>query len=74
LTQARTSRYPEVQQLAKLLHPMIATDSRTERDAKVLLIQTMLFHGLAAFHASGAKSSQRFIKILCDSIQAVLGR
>lgn len=72
LTQARSGRYPEVQQLAKLMQPMITAESRAERDSKVQLIQSMLFHGLAAFYASGARHSQRFIQMLCDSVEAVL--
>jgi AcrR family transcriptional regulator len=74
LTQQRTARYPAVRQLAQMILPMIVAGSRAERDSKVQLIQTMLFHGLAAFYASGAKHNQRFIQTLCDSVEAVLQR
>jgi len=72
LTQERGSRYPEVQQLAKMMKPAVMASSRAERDSKILLIQSMLFHGLAAFYASGARHNQCFIETLCDSIEAVL--
>jgi AcrR family transcriptional regulator len=72
LTQERTARYPELPQLAKMMHLKIVAGSRAERDSKIQLIQTMLFHGLAAFYASGARHNQCFIQTLCESVEAVL--
>jgi AcrR family transcriptional regulator len=72
LTQERIDRYPEVQQLRKMMLPIIVATDRAEREAKILLIQTLVFHGLAGFYASGSRNSRRFIEILCNSVEAVL--
>lgn len=72
LTQARANRYPEVQRLTKMMSRLMAADSPAERQSKILLIQTMVFHGLAGFYASGARHNQRFIQTLCASVEAVL--
>lgn len=72
LTQERANRYPEVQQLTKMMSRLMAADSPAERQSKILLIQTMVFHGLAGFYASGARHNQRFIQTLCAGVEAVL--
>lgn len=72
LTRERANRYPEVQQLTKMMARAMAAGSRAERNSKILLIQTMVFHGLAGFYASGARHNQRFIRTLCTSVEAVL--
>jgi AcrR family transcriptional regulator len=72
LTGARIERYPEVRQLQDMMDRLLATDSRAERASKILLIQTMVFHGLAGFYSSGASHRQRFVQTLCAAVEAVL--
>lgn len=69
----RIGRYPEVQQLNSRLSRIMAAENRAQRDAKILLIQTLVFHGLAGFYALGAtRHSKEFIATLCSSVEAVL--
>lgn len=69
----RVTRYPEVRQLMDRLMQVLALDSRARKEAKVILIQSMVFHGLAGFYAHGAKrSGKQFIETLCCSVEAVL--
>lgn len=68
----RADRYPELQQLRKLLTRTMTASGRAQREAKTLLIQTMVFHGLAGFYASGAKHGECFVRTLCASVEAVL--
>ena len=72
LSQERATRYPEVQQLTKMMSRVMVAGNRAERESKILLIQTLVFHGLAGFYASGARHNQRFIQTLCASVEAVL--
>ena len=72
LTAERSARYPEVRHLQRMLNRLIVADDRAQRESKILLIQTLLFHGLAGFYRSGAKHSQRFIETLCAAVEAVL--
>lgn len=72
VTLARVTQYPEIRQLAKMMNRVMAVDTRAERESKILLAQSMVFHGLASFYASGAKHSQRFIRTLCVCVESVL--
>jgi AcrR family transcriptional regulator len=73
LSVERATRYPEVQQLMGLMNKVMAKDSRARRQSKILLIQSMVFHGLAAFYVSSAPyRSEFFIQTLCASVEAVL--
>lgn len=69
----RVDRYPEVRQLTRLIERKMTVHSRAQRQAKMLLIQTMLFHGLAGFHVAGnAGSGKTFVRTLCAGVEAVL--
>jgi AcrR family transcriptional regulator len=73
LTAERTGHYPEVRQLMKMIHRVMGTGNRKQQEFKQQLVQTMVFHGLAGFYASGErKHSKAFIETLCASVEAVL--
>lgn len=72
LTKERVERYPEVRQLRRMMMRLVVAGSRAERESKILLIQTLVFHGLAGFYTSGAKHNRRFIQTLCAAVEAVL--
>jgi AcrR family transcriptional regulator len=69
----RAARYPEVIELTKKLGQAMSAANRAERESKILLIQTLVFHGLAGYYALGkAVRSKQFLATLCASVEAVL--
>jgi AcrR family transcriptional regulator len=69
----RATRYPEAHQLASQLVRAMTAGNQAERDAKILLIQILVFHGLAGFYALGAtRQRKQFFETLCSSVEAVL--
>ena len=73
LVAERAARYPEVVELTKKLGMSMRSANRAERESKILLIQTLVFHGLAGYHASGKTvRGKQFLAALCASVEAVL--
>ena len=73
LVAERAARYPEVVELTKKLGMSMRSANRAERESKILLIQTLVFHGLAGYHASGKTvRGKQFLVTLCASVEAVL--
>lgn len=73
LAMGRAERYPEVRQLMELMFQHVPAASKKRRDFKILLIRSMVFHGLAAhFSSKSGKLNRSLIETLCNSVLAVL--
>ncbi len=73
LAMGRAERYPEVRQLMTLMFRHVPAASKKRRDFKILLIRSMVFHGLAAhFSSAQGKLNRSLIETLCNSVLAVL--
>ena len=73
LSWKRTNDMPEVQQLQLLMKGLMVPHSKEAMRAKMILVQCMLFHGLANFYELMSLSEvDAFVDTLCLSIEAVL--
>jgi len=73
LAWARSDNMAEVQALQKLITAKLPKKSLKANQAKMLLVQCMLFNGLASFYEINPEGlDQAFIETLCQSIEAVL--
>lgn len=73
LTAERTSHYPEVRQLMRMINQQMAAENRKQQAFKQQIVHSMVFHGLASFYSSvDTKNSKAFIETLCRSVEAVL--
>lgn len=73
IARERSEAMPEVRALSRLFAKVAPRVPTPEREAKLLLIQSMLHHGLASYHGQhpGA-DNRRFTAVLCASIEAVM--
>ncbi len=73
IARQRVDLMPEVQRMNRLIGRAAPKISRSRARAKVLLIHSMLHHGLASYHGQGPDVSSRvFTEMLCQAITAVL--
>lgn len=69
----RINRMSEIVQLQKLIKKKMPPQSKRSIEAKMIIIQCMLFNGLASFYDIQPKTSRKtFVDTLCASITAVL--
>lgn len=69
----RTANMPEVKRLNALFAKVLPKASAEKQKARLLLVQSMLHHGLASFHSLyPGKSNKGFVESLCTGIEAVL--
>lgn len=69
----RVNDRPEVEQLLSLMMSLMKPHSKNSLRAKMVLMQSMLFHGLTSFYDFSSLSSiDEFVETLCMSIEAVL--
>jgi AcrR family transcriptional regulator len=69
----RATTMPEVKEMSRLFDAVLPTENPGNRRGKILLMRSMLYHGLASFYTQHPQDDpSSFVDALCAGIVAVL--